>query len=805
MNTKNGFMVFDCKKQSFKYSQEMVEMFSANFDSRPFWQIASEAGIMVDSVDFQNEVRRIAESEKPEVNYKDYSMVNKDGQLTHYNIGFISTVPHSEIIITLSEKESKYELKNDTLTGLLNLETFSKKLDGFLNSLSDDDTISSTLVYFDVQRFKVINDMFGMSEGDRLLKHISYVITNAVRDKGLCCRINSDKFVFVIEFPQDKRTEILNKIFDDIADYDIPFEIACNAGIYTINNNKLSSTSIIDRAIMAQSSVKGNYTNRFGYYREELRNDLISEQEITGMMKQALAEEQFVAYYQPQYNHSTGMIVGAEALVRWIHPEKGLISPGRFIPVFEKNGFISNLDLYVFEKVCKFIRKCLDNGFSVVPISTNLTRHDIFNPNFIDNLERVRAKYNVPSKYTRIEITESAALGNSDFINEAVRKLHSFGYVVEMDDFGSGYSSLNILKDIDFDIIKLDMKFLHSDKEESSNHRGGTVLSSVVRMMNWLKLPVIAEGVETVEQADFLRSIGCEYIQGYLYSRPLKEEDYEKLVSGNSLGATIPQMKLIESLNSANFWSSDSLETLIFSNFVGGAAIFDYKDGKMEILRVNQKYLEEFGMNLSEKDLVKLDLMDFLDESDKAEYMKMLEAAIETGEEQECETWYNITSSCCGEERICIRNTVRMIGESKQNYLFYTMIRNITAEKNRIAGLMNSEKCFQVAIEHANVYFWEYTIATREMRPCYRCMRDLGFPAVLRNYPDSAIEMGVFPPEVADEYRDWHRQMAEGAKSFEKVMPLTVGRIPFRVRYTTEFDENGTPIKAYGSATLIGE
>ncbi len=515
----------------------------------------------------------------------------------------------------------------------------------------------------------------------------------------------------------------------------------------------------------------------------------------------ALREEQFVVYYQPQYNHSTGMLVGAEALVRWLHPEKGLIPPGEFIPEFEENGFITKLDSYVFEKVCVFVRECLDGGISVVPVSVNLSRHDIFYPGFIEGLEEVRKKYNVPPKYLRFELTESSTMGNSQFINEIIEKLQGFGYIVEMDDFGSGYSSLNILKDINFGVIKLDMKFLQN--ENGNSGRGGTILSSIVRMLNWLQLPVIVEGVETAKQADFLQSIGCEYMQGYLYSRPVPEEEYEKVLRGSHIGTARPNMDLIETMDVENFWSSESLETLIFSNYVGGAAIFDYKDGKSEILRVNRKYLKEQGMNLSEKDLIGSDVLDYIDEAGRDTYIKMLETAIETREEQECETWRTITSSSCGEDRMCIRSTVRMIGRSRESYVFYVMIRNITAEKNRYTAILDSERRFKAASEQVNIYYWEYTVATREMRPCFRCMRDLGLPALMTNYPDSAIEMGVFPPEVADMYRDWHRQIAEGVPSLEAVIPLTVGRVPFHVRYTTEFDENGHPIKAYGSAALV--
>lgn len=534
---------------------------------------------------------------------------------------------------------------------------------------------------------------------------------------------------------------------------------------------------------------------------EKEEKGALSAQEIESMMHTALEEGQFVVYYQPQYNHTTGLLVGAEALVRWLHPEKGLIPPIQFIPVFEKNGFITRLDGYVFEKVCIFLKKCLDEKISIVPVSVNLARFDIYSRGFIDRLEAVRQTYGVPAKYIRVEITETSVLGNTQFINETVKKLHDYGYVVEMDDFGSGYSSLNILKDIDFDVIKLDMNFLQ--KRNAKDNRGGTILSSVVRMMNWLQLPTIAEGVETVAQADFLRSIGCEYIQGYLYAKPMPEEEYENLLKGSHIGQTMPNMHLIENMDANHFWAEESLETLIFSNYVGGAAILDYKDGMVEILRVNRKYLQELGMNLTEKDILNGSPLDFMEEHERKKYLNMLDKAIVTGEEQECETWRTITSDCCGEDRLCIRAAVRMIGKSKENYLFYGMIRNVTAEKNRYEGILDSERRFKMASEQVNIYYWEYTVATREMRPCFRCMRDLGLPALLTNYPDSAIEMGVFPPEVADMYRDWHVQIAKGVKSLEAVMPLTADRIPFHVRYTTEFDENGHAVRAYGSAALV--
>ena len=458
------------------------------------------------------------------------------------------------------------------------------------------------------------------------------------------------------------------------------------------------------------------------------------------------------------------------------------------------------MDFYVFEHVCAFLKERIEKGHAVVPISTNFSRLDIFQADFVEQLEKIRAKYDVPAKLLRLEITESAVMGSSERANDVVSQLHRCGYRVEMDDFSSGYSSLNVLKDIELDVIKLDMLFI---KDERVNRRGGTILSSVVRMAKWLGLPVIAEGVEKVEQAGFLRSIGCDYIQGYLYSKPLPPEDFYKLLSESSVGTVVPQMSLIETMDAANFWDPHSMETLIFSHYVGGAAIFDYQDGKVEILRVNQKYLQEICMNLSEKDLISSDPLAFMEEENRAVYVAMLEEAAQTMQEAECETWWTLSSACCGEERVCLRSTVRVIGKSKESYLYYGMIRNVTAEKEYYSEILDSERRFKMASEQVNIYYWEYTIATKEMRPCFRCMRDLGLPPVLRNYPDSAIEMGVFPPEVADMYREWHRQLEKGVPSLEATLPLTMERVMFHVRYTNQYDETGRPIKAYGSAALV--
>lgn len=526
----------------------------------------------------------------------------------------------------------------------------------------------------------------------------------------------------------------------------------------------------------------------------------MTAQQIVEEFERAMFEKQFVAYFQPQYNHSTGMMIGAEALARWIHPERGLIPPGIFIPALEESQQIVELDFYIFEYTCAFIRKCLNEELHIIPISTNFSRYDIFQDGFVERLEKIRTQYEIPVKYLRVELTESIAMKREVEVNAIIEKLDALGYLVEMDDFGSGFSSLNVLKDISFDIIKIDMKFMSSITQ---NNRAGIILSSIVRMAQWLGMPIIAEGVETEEQSDFLRSIGCDYIQGYLYSKPLPEDELYRMIKEGKLGKFHSEKDWMGNLDACTFWTPESLDTFIFSNYMGASVIFEYQDGKISIIRVNKKYLKEIGMNLSEKDVIAGDVLSQMDEKDRRKYIDTIQRAIESHDEEECETWRNVKSDCCGKDRLFIRSNIRMLGKSKNNYLFYAVIRNMTAEAIYMNSLLDSEKRFKIVSEQVNVYNWEYIVATKEMRPCFRCIRDLGFPALVTNYPEPVFEWGIFPPEYAEMYRDWHVQIANGAKSLEAVIPLTADRVPFHVRYTTEFDETGNPIKAYGSATLV--
>ena len=244
-------------------------------------------------------------------------------------------------------------------------------------------------------------------------------------------------------------------------------------------------------------------------------------------MNHALNSSQFIPYLQPKYDLKTNKATGAEALVRWAHPQKGLVSPGIFIPIFERNGFISKLDFYMWESVCKILRNWIDSGKKVVPVSVNISRTNLYNPELVDIICNLVKKYDIPPELLNLELTETSYMDNPALMMETVQRLRDKNFIVLMDDFGSGYSSLNTLKDITVDVLKIDMKFL---QETVHQERSRKILECVINLAKKLNVPVVAEGAETEDQVNFLRDMGCEFVQGFYFSKPIPLKEFEQLI-----------------------------------------------------------------------------------------------------------------------------------------------------------------------------------------------------------------------------------------------------------------------------------
>ena len=449
-------------------------------------------------------------------------MINEKTGRTTFNSLVINITPLKQ-----TSENLIYRTSYDDLTGIYNKVVFYKKAQEMLFRHPD---IQFDILRINIERFKVINDLFGEEMGDRLLKHIAYSLESLDLPLYVCGRLQSDHFVLCYSITDITCEKLVEEIKARTAEFELGYRIILDFGVYhVVSAEKIPVSVMCDRANMALHKVKGNYLVAYGEYDDKMRQHLVAEQAIVNEMNGALERQEFTVYLQPKYELHHDQIIGAEALVRWIHPQRGFISPGEFIPVFERNGFISKLDRYVWEETCRLLRKWLDAGHEPMPISVNVSRVDLYNCDLEEILVALLQKYNLPARLLELEITESAYMDNPHQIVDITNRLQAKGFVILMDDFGSGYSSLNMLKDVPVDVLKIDLKFLDS-KDNAVSNRGNNILNSVVLMAKWLHMPVIAEGVETKQQVDFLKQIGCDNVQGYYFSRPVSVETYEEMV-----------------------------------------------------------------------------------------------------------------------------------------------------------------------------------------------------------------------------------------------------------------------------------
>lgn len=502
----------------------------------------------------------------------------------------------------------------DALTGIYNKEYFVQKTEDMLNQNPGRKYV---ILYINIYRFNLINNMLGINAGDSLLIKIAEHLQNYMPTECTYCRTHSDNFV--ICFPTDKYN--IEKFLDEFIDiYEfngIEYRLNICAGAYEYNGHgTLAVEQMLERALIALKSIKGTYKN-FGVYNDDLLHQLLVENEILGEMKNALSGGQFIIYLQPQYNHDKKSLVGAEALVRWNHPEKGIIPPNHFIPLFEQNGFIYVLDTYILECACKLIHKWRTEHNINFTLSVNVSRIDIYDPRFSSTLVNLVKKYDIPPALLHLEITESAYMDDPNELITAVQKLRDLGFFVAMDDFGSGYSSLNMLKDIAVDILKIDMRFLYSENHNERNI--GNILKNVVNMASWLSVPVIAEGVESIEQADFLGSIGCDFVQGYLYSRPIPVEEFEKLLFNLPTEAiAINDSSIVQSPRMYFVHNQSDLQAIIDAMPVG-TCIYD-PDLNMIPVLYNTCFCEMLGYTPSQfKNEVK-NLISLINEDDRQKF-----------------------------------------------------------------------------------------------------------------------------------------------------------------------------------------
>jgi len=403
----------------------------------------------------------------------------------------------------------------DRLTGLYNRYSFFHFAQEMIKKDPDADY---SIIISDIENFKRINELFGEEKGNELLAYVGRGLSMLNSDNMLFARFNGDQFVGImkIEDPNaEPDIDLLSKGLEIMYANAPVSRFTVKFGLYDNIDKTLPMSMICDRAMMALRSVKHQYGLTHGKYTPQMQLQYNREQRILDSMESALKNNQFLVYYQPKHDAESSAIVGVEALVRWTHPEYGFMSPGEFIPLFERNGFISQLDKYVWNRVCKDVKQWQDEGLPVVPVSVNVSRLDLIRDNFLSEVMLPLEKYKLSPSYFHMEVTESIYMEDAEILVPVVEKMRELGIKVELDDFGSGFSSLSMLSKLPLDIVKIDIGLV---REINNNP---TVVSSIVSLMHTLGYGVTAEGVETPAQLEALRQMECECVQGYYFSKPL--------------------------------------------------------------------------------------------------------------------------------------------------------------------------------------------------------------------------------------------------------------------------------------------
>ncbi|MBQ0040227.1 MAG: GGDEF domain-containing protein [Treponema sp.] len=429
------------------------------------------------------------------------------------------------------KKFNNSDLEKDNLTGLFTKNSFTIQAKKFLEGAHDE----VCLIAMDIENFRFFNKWYSRWQGDRLLKNIAYTLHEIDRlFDSVSGYGGGDDFFIILDKHDSVIKYLINHLNDIVSSFDGIEGFRMVFGGYEIKDANEEILDAIDYATTASNHALGKQELEVDWYNANMVEDLEHDLKIIPDIERGLEENEFTFYLQPKCSIKDNKIVGAEALVRWNSKIHGFVSPGDFIPALEKNGMVMKVDVYVWEKVCKTIRNWINSGKTPVPISVNVSRMDIFAvdvPTVFSNLIDI---YEIDPKYVEIEITESAFIDDTRILRTVIQRLKDKGFSILIDDFGSGYSSLNMLKDVQADVLKMDMKFF--DLNNTNYDKGISIIKSVVDLSRNMKLPVIAEGVETQEQIDLLKGMGLNYVQGFYYYKPIPIEEYEGLISdGNRI------------------------------------------------------------------------------------------------------------------------------------------------------------------------------------------------------------------------------------------------------------------------------
>ncbi|HBG0216179.1 TPA: EAL domain-containing protein [Clostridioides difficile] len=439
---------------------------------------------------------------------------------------FVAIIFYIIYIKKSNEKEILSLAYEDKVTYIGNQNKFYRECSKYI---LDKPSLNYIIVYFDINNFKMINDTFGYEFGDNLLITIAKALKEELTEGEVYARLSSDYFAIFCDY-KNGRNKIIRKL-DNIrsnieSNLSIVFEISLCVGIYFVEEGEVDIQKAVNKANMARSVAKGKNIN-YAIYNEDVRNKLSEESMILDDIKIALVKNQFEVYYQPKFSLVTGEMIGSEALIRWNHPEHGFISPAVFIPIAEKSKLILKIGRFVFERVCNDLYEWKKQGKKIVPVSVNLSRVELYQPDIVKFINKTIKMYNLSSDFIEIEITETVAINELNILKNVLNELRTYGFSISMDDFGTGYSSISCLRDMPIDILKLDKSFLGGIEHDE---RSRNIAKSIVSLAKSLDLVVIIEGVESKEQAELMKQFGCDLVQGFYFARPMPAKNFLDLL-----------------------------------------------------------------------------------------------------------------------------------------------------------------------------------------------------------------------------------------------------------------------------------
>ena len=683
----------------------------------------------------------------------------------------------------------------DAATGLLGKEAFFDEAAAYLRHSGARDV---SIVCFDVDHFKLFNDLHGLDCGDELLRYLGRALALRFSPDGAqpLARLAADTFALCATGIRPERVE---RILVDISS-ECPngIDAIVRAGVYRIEDPASPVSIMCDRAVIALRTVKGSYFDRVALYDPGMREALVLEREVVAGIESALREDRIELFFQPKCNIRTSKIVGAEALARWRHPERGIVAPGEFIPLIERNGLVCSLDLRVWEKTAAWIRGLIDEGVQPVPVSVNVSRADIYLVDVAAELHALVERYGIEPSLIEVEITESAYSERPDRIVAAFDELAERGFTVLMDDFGSGYSSLNMLKDINVDVLKIDMRFLDRDDRRSKD-----IMESVIRMARWLDLPVIAEGVETREQVNFLLDVGCSYAQGYYYARPMEAAAFEALLTDGSK-VQHEQCALQDArrpiLDFRDLLHENTISDRMLSSIIGSVALYSYADGDLRLIRGNEAYRRLIatlgeGVNGAEEGG---SLLPFVHDEDRDALVAAAEETVRSCPDDGVEVVVRRmgTNGCHWHKmRLFHLNT------TNGSATVYGSVTDVTERMEYMEALRKSEQRFEMTLEASGTVVFELDIPTRTARYSEFLQQAFGLAETVANAPEGFIEQGTVAEESIEDFRAIYRDLYAGAPRTSAVVRAIMGdgsRAWNRVTLLAMPNEAGAPVKAVG-------